>query len=165
MFNSLFHPSVSILELLIRVVAVYVCILVLIRLSGKREVGQFSAIEFVSILLISNAVQNAMNAGDNSLVGGLILALGLIVMSWGISKLSYRFKGFRRIVEGTPTILVRHGTLIEPNLRKEQISHEELHILLRKQGITDLKLVELAILESDGQLTLAFGKKPSLTEG
>ena len=161
MFNSLFHPSVSVLELLIRVVAVYVCILVLIRLSGKREVGQFSSIEFVSILLISNAVQNAMNAGDNSLIGGLILALGLIVMSWGISKLSYRFKKFRRIVEGTPTILVRHGMIIDSHLRKEQISREELHILIRKQGITDLRLVDLAILESDGKLTLTLAKKAS----
>ena len=153
MWNSLTHPSVSILELVIRVIVVYAFILFLLRISGKRQLGQLSAIEFVSILLISNAVQNAMNAGDNSLVGGMVLALGLVALSTITAILSYRYKRVRHFVEGTPTIVIRHGSIIAANLKRERITHEELMVMLRRQGLHHVSEIELAILESDGTLT------------
>lgn len=154
MWSSLTHPSVSILELLIRVIMVYGFILFLLRISGKRQLGQLSAIEFVSILLISNAVQNAMNAGDNSLVGGLVLAAGLVALSTVTSVLSYRNKFFRHLVEGTPTILIRHGKVIEPCLKRERVTREDLVVMLRRQGIHHIPDIELAIMESDGTLSV-----------
>ena len=154
MWNSLAHPSVSILELLIRVVLVYGFILFLLRISGKRQLGQLSAIEFVSILLISNAVQYAMNAGDNSLVGGLVLAAGLVVLSTITSILSYRYKSVRHLVEGTPTIVIRHGKILTQCLKRERITLDELKVMLRRQGLHHSEEIELAILESDGTLTI-----------
>ncbi len=154
MWQSLSHPSVSVLELVIRAVVVYGFILFLIRISGKRQLGQLSAIEFVTILLISNAVQNAMNAGDNSLFGGMVLAVVLVIISMGVAILSYRYKKFRHLVEGTPTILVRRGELIHSHLEKERLTREELMTLLRRQGFHKIHDIDLAILESDGTLTV-----------
>lgn len=159
MWNSLFHPSVSLTELLIRVTLVFFFILFLLRISGKRQLGQLSAIEFVSILLISNAVQNAMNAGDNSLIGGLVLAAGLVILSILISIFSFRYKKFRHLIEGTPTILVRHGALVEKHLETERVTREELMVMLRRQGIHHLIEIELAILESDGTLSVTLKEK------
>ncbi|MBC7397087.1 MAG: DUF421 domain-containing protein [Bdellovibrionales bacterium] len=163
MFNSLFHPSISIVELLIRAIVVYGALLILLRVSGKRELGQFSPIEFVSIMLISNAVQNSMNGGDNSLIGGLLLATILILMSSTIAYLSYRSKKFRRWVEGTPTLVIRHGKILTANLKKERITHDELVTMLRKQGIRHLADVDSAIFESDGRLTVLTAEQLAMT--
>lgn len=144
------HP----VELIIRAVAVYLFVVILIRLSGKRQLGQMSATEFVAVLLISNAVQNSMNGGDNSLVAGLILAVVLMLVSWSIAWVNFRSRKLSAVFEGTPRILVRHGQPITENLRRELISLNELRTMVRKQGILHLKNVKLAILESDGTLTV-----------
>jgi len=156
MWNSLFHPSIGFIELVLRAVLVYGFILFLIRISGKRQLGQLSAIEFVTILLISNAVQNAMNGGDNSLAGGMVLAGVLVILSVLIATLSFRFKPFRRWVEGVPTILIRRGEPIKANLDRELLTHDELASLLRRQGIHHFRDVEIAILESDGSLSVTL---------
>jgi uncharacterized membrane protein YcaP (DUF421 family) len=160
MWTSLSHPSISILELLIRAVAVYFFVLVLLRISGKRQLGQLSAIEFVSILLISNAVQNSMNGGDNSLLGGLVLASALVVLSSLIAVLSYRFKTVRHLVEGVPTIVIRNGEIIQKSLDREKITSEELMTMLRRQGVHQMKDIELGVLESDGMLSVAKRDSP-----
>jgi len=154
MFNSLFHSSISFSELLVRVVVIYAFILFLLRISGKRQLGQLSAIEFVSILLISNAVQNSMNGGDNSLLGGMILAGGLILLSTFVSVLSYKFTQFRHLVEGSPTLIVRKGEWIKENLRKERLTFEDVMTMLRRQGIHHVREVDIGILESDGSLSV-----------
>lgn len=154
MWQNLVFTEIAPLNLIIRGVIVYVSVLLLLRLGGKREMGQMSPTEFVAILLISNAVQNSMNGGDNSLVGGLLLATILVVMSWAVSYLAYRSSRFRNIFEGTPSLLVRRGHLIEQNLKKERLSHAELRGLLRRQGIHDLSEIHSAILESDGSLSI-----------
>jgi uncharacterized membrane protein YcaP (DUF421 family) len=112
------------------------------------------ATEFVAVLLISNAVQNSMNGGDNSLGAGLFLAAILIVMSTLISYLTYRSSFFSGIFEGTPTLLVHNGKVLDKNLRHERLSQAELQTLLRKQGLHDLKLISTAILESDGTISV-----------
>jgi uncharacterized membrane protein YcaP (DUF421 family) len=142
------------LSLVIRAVVVYLAVLVLLRISGKRQVGQMSPTDFVAILLISNAVQNSMNGGDNSLIGGLLLAAVLIVISTLISFLTYRSRFFTSIFEGTPTLLVHRGKLVRKNLRRELLSKSELMSLLRKQGIHDVQQIKSAILEPDGTLTV-----------
>jgi uncharacterized membrane protein YcaP (DUF421 family) len=160
MWSSLMHPSISILELLIRVLAVYFFILVLLRISGKRQLGQLSAIEFVSILLISNAVQNSMNGGDNSLLGGLVLSGTLVLLSSVIAVLSYRYTGIRHLVEGVPTIVIRKGKIVKPSLAREKVTSEELMTLLRRQGVHQVNDVELGILESDGMLSISKYDSP-----
>lgn len=128
--------------------------LLLVRISGKRQIGQMGVSEFVAILLISNAVQNSMNGGDNSLVGGLLLAAVLIFLSWGISVLSYRSKKIQKIFEGSPILLVHKGKVILRNLESEYLRQSELTSLLRKQGIHNLLEIETAVLEADGTLSV-----------
>ena len=159
MMESLLNTSIPYLELFIRAVVVYGFILFLIRISGKRQIGQLSAIEFVTILLISNAVQNSMNGGDNSLLGGMILSSVLVAISVGIAIFSYRSKSFRHFIEGTPTILIRHGEVIKPHLEKERLTMEEMVILLRRQGIHKIHEVDLAIMESDGRISVTLKAK------
>jgi uncharacterized membrane protein YcaP (DUF421 family) len=155
MFENFFNLSVPSYNLIIRATVVYLSILLLLRISGKRQIGQMGPTEFVAILLISNAVQNAMNAGDNSLAGGLILAAILIILSTGISYLTFKSKFFEKIFEGTPTLIVHHGRPIIANMNKERLSLSELKSLLRKQGIHDMKDVGTAVLEPDGSLSLS----------
>jgi len=154
MWPDITHISVSPFNLVLRSVVVFIFVLILLRLSGKRQVGQMSAPELIAIMLISNAVQNSMNAGDNSLVGGLLSAAVLIVMTWLISELTFRNNFFRTIFEGSPTILVHKGKMLEKNLRRERITHSELKTLLRKQGVHFVHEIDTAILESDGTLSL-----------
>ena len=154
MWAELMHTDIPVLNLVFRGAVIYLAVLILLRISGKRQMGQMSATEFVAILLISNAVQNAMNGGDNTVMGGLVLAIVLITVSSAISYLTFRSKFFSSVFEGTPTILIRHGKLIPGNLYKERLSESELHILLRKQGIHDLTMIASGILEADGTLSI-----------
>src|SRR5476649_1603564 len=101
-FQELIHSELPWWSLVIRAVVVYVAVLVLLRISGKRQLGQMGATEFVAILLISNAVQNSMNGGDNSLSGGLLLAAVLVGLSTLISYLTCKHHFFSAIFEGTP---------------------------------------------------------------
>src|SRR3954467_927074 len=115
MAADLFRFDISALDLVIRASVVYIFVLLLLRLAGKKQMGQMSPTEFVAILLISNAVQNSMNGGDNSLVGGLILAAALIFTSWLISLLTFHSRTWATIFEGTPTLLIHKGQVIEKN--------------------------------------------------
>lgn len=154
MWKNFVDLSLSPANLFIRAIVVYVAVLFLLRISGKRQVGQMSAIEFVAVMLISNAVQNSMNGGDNSLVGGLILASTLIGMTWVISILTYRNRKLRDLFEGVPTLLIHKGKIVQPNMNKERITHSELSTLLRKQGIHNIHDIKEGILESDGSLSI-----------
>ena len=162
MWTSLTKMSLSPAEFAIRGTIVFIAVLVLLRLGGKRQMAQLSATEFVAVLLISNAVQNAMNGGDNSLVGGLILAAVLIIMSWCISLLTFRSKRIQAVFEGTPTLLIHKGKLIEEHMKHERITISELKILVRKQGVLSLHEVKSAVLEADGSLTIIH-KEENLT--
>jgi uncharacterized membrane protein YcaP (DUF421 family) len=133
----------------IRAGGVYVFILLLLRLSGKRQLGQMSTTEFVALLLISNAVQNAMNAGDNSLTGGFILATVLVFLSWLGSVLTFKSKICGKILEGTPTLLIHQGKIISKNLAQELLTPTDL-----KQGVHSFAEVASGVLESDGSLSI-----------
>lgn len=148
--KSLWQLSFPYWLFIVRAVVVYAAILVLLRLGGKRQIGQMGAGEFVAILLISNAVQNAMNGGDNSVSGGLILASVIIALSIGVAYLTFRSKRAEYLIQGVPTLLVHNGKIIKKNLDKELLSVHELKAILRRQGIHDLAEVHAAILESNG---------------
>src|SRR5216110_3301154 len=111
-WHNLTQFNVSPANLVIRATVVYLFVLILIRISGKRQIGQMGPTEFVAILLISNAVQNAMNGGDNSLVGGLILAITLIVFATLFAYATFRSRRFEQLVQGRPTLLIHRGKLL-----------------------------------------------------
>lgn len=154
MWNNLFELSLPPANFIIRAFAVYLFVLILLRIGGKKQMGQMSATEFVAILLISNAVQNSMNGGDNSLLGGMILATALVFLSAVISYVTYKSRFFRSIFEGTPTLLIHNGKLIRKHMLKERLSESELRTLLRKQGVHNIHEIDTAILEADGTLSV-----------
>jgi len=160
--QNLLHNDIPAWNLLVRAVVVYLTVLILLRISGKRQMGQMGATEFVAILLISNAVQNAMNGGDNSLSAGLWLAIILIAMSTLISFLTYRSQFFRTVFEGTPSLLVHKGKIIREHLDRERLSETELRTLLRKQGVHHIHELDNAVLEADGTLSITKACDPPL---
>jgi uncharacterized membrane protein YcaP (DUF421 family) len=154
MLKNLMDMSLPAENLIIRAAVVFFFVLLLLRISGKRQLGQMGATEFVAVLLISNAVQNSMNGGDNSLSGGLLLATVLIVMSWAISYFTFRSRTMRVLFEGTPRLVIHKGHMITKALKKERLTIDELKGLLRRQGIHLVSEVYSGVLESDGALSV-----------
>lgn len=152
--SSLWTLSLPWTHLVLRGGVVYIAILFLLRLSGKRQVGQMGVGEFVAILLISNAVQNSMNGGDNSITGGLILAAVILALSYLTEFLAFKSKKWEALIQGRPRLLIHQGQLLRQNLEKELISPHELGTMLRKQGIQNVTDIHEAVLESDGSISV-----------
>ena len=159
---SLFHTDLPWWNLVVRAGVVYIAVLLLLRLAGKRQVAQMSMIELVAVLLISNAVQNSMNGGDNSLLGGIILAAVILLLSTALAYATYRNCRFERWVHGRPTLLIHHGKILHERLSRELMTVKELKQILRKQSIHNLLEVAEAVLESDGFVSVV--KKEELQE-
>ena len=134
--------------------AVYLFIVIGIRIFGKKELAQLSVVDLVFILLISNAVQNAMVGPDATLIGGLVAASTLFVVNYTMKYLQYRFPGFGKVVQGDATMLVYEGKILDEHLRKAKISTDELMEAVREHGVKSVKDVDLAILEVDGSISV-----------
>ena len=147
-------PSVPIPEIVLRTVIVYVALLALLRLAGKRELGQMSVSDLVVILVIANAVQNALNGGDASLTGGLVAAATLVGMNIALARLGRRLPFFSRLALDQPTLLLSDGELIKEHCDREGVSREEIEMAAREHGIDDLAKVSAAILEVDGSISI-----------
>ena len=145
---------IMLLEIIIRTIAVYLVILIGLRLAGKREIGQMTVFDLVVLLLIANAVQNAMVGPDTSLVGGILAAIVLLLVNAAVAGLRLRSPRLRRLVEGTPTLLVLHGEVIPQHMRREGIDEESLLVALREHGVAEISEVEMAVLEIDGSISV-----------
>jgi uncharacterized membrane protein YcaP (DUF421 family) len=145
-------------ELIVRGVVVYGFLLVLLRLTGKRQIGQLAPFDLVLLLVLSNAVQNSMNAGDNSLVGGLISATTLVVLNYLVGLATYRSKRLEAIVEGRPQVLIHDGKLFEEVMAGAKLTHHELQAALRQAGCTCVEEVRSAILENNGAISVVTGR-------
>jgi uncharacterized membrane protein YcaP (DUF421 family) len=148
-------------EIVLRTVVVYGVILVGVRLAGKREIGQVTPFDLVVLLLLANAVQNAMVGPDTSLVGGLLAAAVLLVLDWLIAQAIARWPRARQLVEGSPTLLVMHGQRLLKNMRQEGVDDETVQAALREHGLTDLSEVDMAVLEIDGTISIVPVGKPT----
>lgn len=146
-------PSV-IPSIVLRTVVVYVFILVGFRLSGKREVGQLAPYDFALILLIANAVQNAMTGPDFSVQGGLLAAAVLLAGNYVVSLLPLRGKRWGRLLGGSPTVLIQDGGFVDPHLKREHLDREDVEMAIREHGIESVKDVKLAVLETDGSISV-----------
>jgi uncharacterized membrane protein YcaP (DUF421 family) len=144
----------SALDIVIRTFAVYLVILLGLRLSGKREIGQMTVFDLVVLLLIANAVQNAMVGPDTSLTGGILAALVLLLVNVVVARMRLHWPRLRRLVEGTPTLLVLHGEIIPEHIRREGIDEETLLAALREHGIAEVSGVDMAVLEIDGSISV-----------
>jgi uncharacterized membrane protein YcaP (DUF421 family) len=132
---------------------VYGVVLAGVRLSGKREVGQMTPFDLTLLLLLSNAVQNAMTGPDTSLAGGVVAAITLLVLNYFIADLSGANRRFRKFVQGEPSLIVHDGQVIEAHMAKEHVSMDELERAMREHGISDYHQVALAVLEVDGSIS------------
>src|SRR5436190_10891337 len=121
-------------ELIVRAVAVYVFLLFILRISGKRQVGQLAPFDLVLLLVLSNAVQNSMNGGDNSLVGGLVSATTLIALNFAIGYATSRSTKLELIIEGRPQVLIHNGKLYKDVMAGSQLTQHELEAALRQAG-------------------------------
>ena len=148
------HVSARVLvEIFIRTASIYLVILIGVRLSGKREVGQMTPFDLTLLLLLSNAVQNAMTGPDTSLWGGVVAACTLLLMNYLVAELSGMNRRFRRFVQGSPTLLIHDGQLLPSHLAREHLTVDEVERALREHGIASVKDVSLAVLEVDGSIS------------
>lgn len=141
-------------EIGLRTTLVYVAVLLGLRLTGKRQIGQMAPFDLVLILLIANAVQNAMVGPDTSLVGGLVAAGVLLGLNLGVARLNQVLPLFRRLSEGMPAVLILRGQMVPGALSREGIDQVELEQAIREHGLADVSAVEMAVLEVDGSISI-----------
>ena len=152
--SELFQLSAPWWVFVLRATAIYVLVMVLVRVSGKRAVGQFTPFDLVLLILIGNAVQNGINGGDDSLTGAAIMATTLIALNYGIAFVTSRNRKVEKFVEGVPVVLARNGKLFDHVLRRELVSREDFREALRMNGVEDVSEVELALLETNGSISV-----------
>jgi len=141
------------LQIVLRTGVIYLLVLIGVRLSGKREVGQMTPFDLTLLLLLSNSVQNAMTGPDTSLMGGAIAAGTLLVLNYLVAEVSGINRRFRRLIQGQPTLLIHDGKTIETHMAKEHVSVDELLRALREHGIGCIEQTALAVLEVDGSIS------------
>jgi uncharacterized membrane protein YcaP (DUF421 family) len=160
-WSDLWIPGEPILAKILRPLVIYVFLVVGLRLAGKRELAQLNPFDLVVLLTLSNTVQNAIIGNDNSITGGIIGAISLLLVNHVVVRFLYRHERLDRLVEGEPVVLIEDGRLQEDRCLAELITRAELEAAAHKQGFASLEEVERAVLESGGVLAL-FGRKPDV---
>ena len=141
-------------EFIIRGLVVYVFLIGILRATGKRQIGQMSPFDLVLLMVLSNAVQNSMNGGDNSVLAGVILSVTLVAANWVTGRATVSNKGFGKIIQGEPRVLVHDGVLNLKAMSEENISRKDLMLSVREAGLADLLEVRSAILEVNGSISV-----------
>ena len=144
----------TLVEIALRTAVVYLLVLVGIRLSGKREVGQMTPFDLTLLLLLSNSVQNAMTGPDTSLAGGAVAAATLLILNYLVAEVAGTNRRFRRFIQGQPSLLIHDGEVIAAHMAKEHVSMDALESALREHGVATYKEVALAVLEVDGSISV-----------
>jgi len=158
-----FPGGLVLLQIALRTLTVYGIVLVGVRLSGKREVGQMTPFDLTLLLLLSNAVQNAMTGPDTSVIGGATAAITLLVVNYAVAEISGRNRKIRKLLKGDPAVLVHNGKVLERTMTSEHVSMDDIQQGLREHGIATLSDVALAVLEVDGNIS--FLKYDDCPEG
>jgi len=153
-FDHMFQLPLPIVEKLARPVIVYLVLVLLLRLFGKRELAQLNPFDLVVLLSLSNTVQNAIIGDDNSVTGGVIGAFGLLAINWLVVRVLFRSPSLTRALEGRSDVLVRHGQIDVKALARESMSKEELIEVVHKQGFESVDQVRLCQLEPNGTFYL-----------
>ena len=156
----MFTPTIPVGELMLRSALIYGFVFLLLRLLGKKHVGEMAPFDLVILLILSESVQNALVADDKSVTGGLIVASTLFGISQLIGYVTWKNKKAERFLDGVPSVLVRNGRVNKAALAKEQITHAELLEALRREGCTALTKVRYAVLENDGAITIGLRAEP-----
>ena len=157
----MFDLSVPWWELVVRALIVYVALVLLVRLTGKRQIGQLSPFDLILLLILSESVQNAMTANEDSITGGIILATTLVALNYVVGIITFKSEKAERIIQGHPEILVRNGKVIEAVMNKAKISQNELESALREAGFFRVEDVKMAILEDNGRVSAEGYESPT----
>lgn len=152
--SALFELSAPWWVFVLRATAIYLLVMVLIRVSGKRAVGQFTPFDLILLILIGNAVQNGINGGDNSLTGAAIMATTLVALNYAVAFVTSRSRAAEKIIEGVPVVLARDGHLFAGVLKRELVSDDDFTEALRMNGVADVADVQLALLETNGSISV-----------
>jgi uncharacterized membrane protein YcaP (DUF421 family) len=150
LYDHMFQLPLPILEKLLRPVIVYLVLVLLLRLFGKRELAQLNPFDLVVLLSLSNTVQNAIIGDDNSVTGGVIGAFSLLAINWLVVRVLFRSRRLTRVLEGRASILVHNGQIDLRALERESLSREELLEVIHRQGFEDLHQVRRCELEPNG---------------
>jgi len=153
----MFVIGLPILEKILRPILVYLALVVLLRIFGKRELAQLNPFDLVVLLSLSNTVQNAIIGNDNSVTGGIIGAITLLATNYLVVRFLFKHRRLDQLVEGKSTTLIDRGKVQQKNLAKELLSHSELLTVLHRQGFDDVSEVEQCVLEPSG--TFAVKRK------
>jgi len=148
--HDMFHLDLPLLEKVLRPIIVYLALILLLRVFGKRELAQLNPFDLVVLLSLSNTVQNAIIGDDNSLSGGLIGAVALLAANWILNRILFRMPKLNALLQGDSETIVRDGELDHAAMRREILTHEELVEVLHKQGVRGLDDVEELTLEPSG---------------
>jgi uncharacterized membrane protein YcaP (DUF421 family) len=149
-FDHMFQVPLPILEKLLRPVIVYLVLVLLLRIFGKRELAQLNPFDLVVLLSLSNTVQNAIIGDDNSVTGGVIGAFGLLAINWLVVRVLFRSRRLTRAIEGRSSVLVHNGQVDKKALERESLTREELIEVIHKQGFDDFDQVRRCELEPNG---------------
>ncbi len=150
----MWQMSVPWWEFVARAVIVFVFLMVLLRITGRRQVGQLAPFDLVLLLVLSNALQNAMNGGDNSITGGLLSAVTLVGINWVVGYVTFRSKRLARVIEGKPQVLIHNGHVYRDVMASERLTQSELDAALRQAGCASVEDVHFAMLENNGQISV-----------
>jgi uncharacterized membrane protein YcaP (DUF421 family) len=153
-WQSIWDLGVPALEKVLRAVLIYVFLIAVLRIIGKRELGQANTLDLVVLLLVANAVQNGIIGDDVSVTGAFIGAAVLFALNEALNRLSYQFPWAERTLDGEPTVLIRDGSPVVSAMRRWGISLTELLAIARRQGFPDLSAVQTAILETNGVVSM-----------
>ncbi|HET9869146.1 MAG TPA: YetF domain-containing protein [bacterium] len=163
--GHLWIPDIPVWEKVLRSAVVYLFLLAAFRFAGKRQVGQLTPFDLVVLLILSNVVQNAVIGNDDSLGGGLLGAVVILALNYGVVLLTFRYRPFRRLMAGEPSLLVHNGRVFHDRLGREHLTMEDLTAALRKSGVADLAQVRFAILEDNGQISVIPREAPKAPPG
>jgi uncharacterized membrane protein YcaP (DUF421 family) len=142
------------LMIVVSSITVYIFIVFAIRIFGKNELSQLSIVDLVFILLISNSVQNAMVGTNSTLLGGLVAATSLFAVNWLLRNLLFKVKKINQFIQGSALMLIYKGKVIQKHLDRANISTEDLEAAVREHGVAEIKDVDLAVLEVDGNISI-----------
>jgi uncharacterized membrane protein YcaP (DUF421 family) len=154
LIESMFHLHLPILEKILRPVMVYLCLIMFLRVFGKRELAQLNPFDLVVLLCLSNTVQNSIIGDDNTVTGGIVGVFSLLTINWLLTRVLYRMPELNKALESDPTVLIRHGVVDWDAMKHEALTEVELRSVLHKQGFTDFAEVERCVLEPNGNFYL-----------
>jgi len=161
LFSHMFHLPLPVIEKLLRPVIIYLVLVGLLRLFGKRELAQLNPFDLVVLLSLSNTVQNAIIGDDNSVTGGVIGAIGLLGINWIVARLLYRAPRLNWMLEGRSTVLVRDGKMDHDAIRREALTREELMEVIHREGFEHLSQVRRCVLEPNGTFYVEAVEPPA----